>query len=215
MNISHKIAKIVVFFGGCLTGVTMFFVAYGGVPILFAQDGTGKTGLPSSASTPTVIAPVAPISPLDQSCRDALPAVLEKEKNNFINFMNQHFKNEMPNSALLNTGLQALNHYKNTILAAEKRFLLQSKRQADAITEIASCDAEVQKQFVIADSVFQSFVIQTASSKKSTALTEKLHSINGKLRTLLTQTEQFDAYFTSFSKRLPGYVTTTCIKKDG
>jgi hypothetical protein len=201
----HTIIKIATFASGMLLGVAVFFAVSGGVPMLFAQSqGGGGGGISQQPSEPT-----AP----DSSCITGLGPIFEKEKTKFINFMNQHFKNAAPNSTLMKTGIAELNNYKRALLDAEKRFSLKSERQADAISETSRCDSAVRQQFAIADSVFQSFVYETSYAKKSTALTEKLHSINGKLATLLSLIEQFDSYFVSFNNRLPGYVSTSCIKK--
>lgn len=191
---------------GSLVGIAMFVATSVGVPMIFAQV--------SNTAPSSITAPTSPINTVDQSCVDAMPAIFTSEQKKFIDFMNDHFKNAAPNSSLLQTGLDRLNNYRSTLITARNSFALTSKYQSDASSESSFCDQKVRDQILIAEKTFQSFVEETAFAKKSTALTEKLSGINGKLRTLNELLIQLDGYFYAFDKALPGF-TQKCVKKDG
>lgn len=202
---SQRIRHYSMYITGSLIGVAMFVAISTGVPMIFAQV---------SPNIPTVVGPTAPINTVDQSCVDAMPAIFTSEQKKFIDFMNDHFKNAAPSSELLQAGLARLNNYRSTLIAARNSFPLTSVYQSDASNESAFCDQKVRDQILIAEKTFQSFVEETAFAKKSTALTEKISGINGKLRTLNELLIQLDGYFYAFDKALPGF-TQKCVKKDG
>ncbi len=202
---SQRIRHYSMYIFGSLVGVAMFVAVSTGVPMIFAQV--------NPASAPDVI-PSAPTSSADQSCRDAMPPIFAAEQKKFIDFMNNHFKNATPNSALLQTGLDRLNNYRSTLITARNSFALTSTYQSEASGELSNCNNDVNTQILIAEKTFQSYVEETSFSKKSTALTEKLSGINGKLRTLNELLIQLSGYFASFDSALPGF-TQKCIKKDG
>ncbi len=202
---SQRVRHYSAYIFGSLIGVAMFVAVSTGVPMIFAQV--------SPVSAPDAIVST-PISAADQSCRDAMPPIFAAEQKKFVDFMNNHFKNAAPTSTLLQTGLDRLQNYRSTLITARNSFALTSVYQSAASGESSLCDNDVNAQILIAEQTFQSYVEETAFSKKSTALTEKLSGINGKLRTLNELLIQLNGYFASFDSALPGF-TQKCIKKDG
>lgn len=203
---SQRIRHYSMYILGSFLGVAMFVAVSTGVPMIFAQIST---------STPAGTTPIsAPANAQDASCVTTMVPILEAEQKKFVIFMNDHFKNAAPNSALMQTGLDRLNNYRSTLISARNAIPLTSAYQPGAVDELSFCATQVNNQILLAEKTFQSFAEETAFAKKSTALTEKLAGINGKLRPLNDLLIQLDGYFVSFDKSLPGF-TQKCVKKDG
>lgn len=202
---SQRVRHYGMYFFGSLIGVAMFAAVSVGVPMIFAQGAP-----PAGGADPVPV----PLSAADQNCIAAMPAIFAEEQKKFVQFMNDHFKNQSVNSALLQTGLDRLDNYRSALITARNKFTLSSVYQSEASGESSFCDQKVRDQIKIAEETFQTFVQETAYAKKSTALTEKLAGINGKLRVLHDLLATLDGYFASFDSALPGF-TQKCIKKDG
>lgn len=202
---SQRATHYSMYFFGSLIGVAMFVAVSIGVPMIFAQGAP-----PAGGAVPDP----APVSAADQNCVNAMPAIFAEEQKKFVQFMNDHFKNQSVNSALLQTGLDRLNNYRSALITARNKYALTSVYQSDAAAESTHCGQKVLDQIKIAEETFQTFVQETAYAKRSTAISEKLSGINGKLRVLHDLLVQLDGYFASFNSALPGF-TQRCIKKDG
>lgn len=206
---SQRTAHYSMYFFGSLIGVAVFAAVSIGVPMILAQGAPPAGGaVPAPASDP------ASLSEVEKNCVNAMPAIFAEEQKKFVQFMNDHFKNQAVNSALLQTGLDRLNNYRSALITARNKFTLTSVYQSAAASESSFCTQKVNDQIKIAEETFQTFVQETAYAKKSTALSEKLSGINGKLRTLNDLLVSLDGYFASFESALPGF-TQKCIKKDG
>lgn len=213
--------KLFVFIAGSSLGVLLFFGAYHGVPVLFAAPQQSEGGFSSNAlialngdgSGEPGAGPASADALATASCSKSFPAFADQERTKFIEFMNAHFKNNAPNSYLLPVAMDKLKDYKAMLRKKANSFYTDvSKSQSDVLDELNACGKLLQTQMDIADGVFQSHVQDTAYSKRSTALAEKLRSINGKLKSLNDLFGELDGYFTSFSNKLPGY-TQACITK--
>lgn len=200
--------KIMTFLVGSSLGVALFFGAYQGIPTLLAEPMAPQ--VPAPASDPAPVS--APTTASDKKCTTEFPPFFEQEKNKFITFMNDHFKNAAPNSELLPVGLDRLRQFRGTLLAKRNSFLVKLASQTTAVDEIAYCNQLVDKDLEVAEQIFESYVQDTTYSKRSTALAEKMAGINGKLKGLNDLLGQLDGYFTAFSKKLPAF-TTQCLKK--
>lgn len=198
-----------VFATGSLLGVALFVAVSTGVPLLFAQDG-GTPTAPTNTQTPTPTPSPAAIA-ADQKCTQTMPALFDAEQKKLTNFMDSHFKNADPNSTLLQTGLDELNNYTARLTRIRDSYGIVSPDQLGALDELIQCNTLLTNQILTAQQTFQSFVQQTAYTKKATAITEKLAAINGKLRTLNELLVAFNNYFSSFKSALPGF-TKDCLK---
>lgn len=202
---SQRVRHYSMYFFGSLIGVAMFVAVSIGVPMIFAQGAP-----PAGGADPDPV----PLSAADQNCINAMPAIFAEEQKKFVQFMNDHFKNQAVNSALLQTGLDRLKNYRSVLFTARNKYTLASVYQSDAAAESTHCGQAVLNQIKIAEETFQTFVQETAYAKRSTAMAEKIAGINGKLRTLHDLLVQLDGYFASFDSALPGF-TQKCVKKDG
>ncbi len=204
--------KTTSFLVGSSVGVAIFFGAYSGVPILFAAPDTGTPnaiiipGTEGSASSPT-----APQNDADKKCSEAFLPYAQSEQKNFVAFMNTHFKNAAPNSELLPVGLDGLKSFRNKMIMKRNSYK-PANTQVGQVDEMAYCDRLLEQQLSTASAVFEQFVSDTSYSKQSTALSTKLASINGKLRSFGTLLSQLDGYFTTFGNKLSSF-TQSCIKK--
>ena len=197
-----------IFAAGSLLGAALFLAVSTGVPLLFAQD--GATPAPTNTQTPAPTLSPATVA-ADQKCTQAMPALFDAEQKKFTDFMDSHFKNADPNSTLLQTGLDELSNYTARLTKIRDSFLITSPDQLGALDELIGCNKMLNNQILTAQQTFQSFVQQTAYTKKATAITEKLAAINGKLRTLNELLVAFNNYFSSFKNALPGF-TKDCLK---
>lgn len=205
-SLSH-LRSVLRFVSGALAGVTLFFLFYSGVPAIFAAD---------PPKTPPLVDAPAPVSapqgPIDESCYAALPPRIATERAAFLQFMNQHFKNHAPSSQLLEDATTRFDNFRAALYGMRAQYLLQAKLQADAVSEIAYCNQLVEQEITTAEAVTRSYVSKMISVKRSTALSEKLGSINGRLRNLNDLLAQFSGYFSSFDHKFSGF-TQQCIKK--
>lgn len=217
MPLSFK--KLISFFTGSLLGVMLFFGAYMGVPTLLAVEDQGaggetaakkETGAGPNAGAGTGTNTGTKIS--EARCTTELPIFLAKEKKSFLAFMNAHFKNPAPNSELLPVALDRLKDYQTGLTMKLDSYRTLAASQSSAIATIDQCRRAVEQDQATAQQVFLDFVQQTTYSKRSTALTEKLGSINGRLKSLNDILAQLDGYFTAFSDKLPGFIPT-CLKE--
>lgn len=200
--------KIITFLVGSSLGVALFFGAYQGIPTLLAQPTAPQ--VPAPVSDP---APVStPVTASDKKCTTDFPPFFEQEKAKFITFMNAHFKNAAPNSELLPVGLDRLRQFRAALLAKKQSFLVQLNSQTTAVDEIAYCNQLVDAHLDTAEQIFETYIQDTAYSKRSTALAQKMSGINGKLKGLNDLLGQLDGFFTAFSNKLPAF-TTQCLKK--
>ena len=196
-----------IFATGSLLGAALFLAVSTGVPLLFAQD-NGTATAPTKTQTPT---PSPAAIAADQKCTQTMPALFDTEQKKFTNFIDSHFKNADPNSTLLQTGLDELNNYTARLTKIRNSYSIASADQISALDELIECNKMLDTQILTAQQTFQSFVQQTAYTKKATAITEKLAAINGKLRTLNELLVAFNNYFSSFKSALPGF-TKDCLK---
>ncbi len=204
--------KLISFFTGSLLGVTLFFGAYVGVPTLLAVEDAGTGTISPSEKQGTGTSSGAALGAGTETgsaqCTTDLPPFLAAEKKSFLAFMNAHFKNPAPNSELLPVALDRLKDYKTGLTIKLDSYRTLAATQSAAITTIDQCRRLVEQDQATAQQVFLDFVQQTTYSKRSTALTEKLGSINGRLKSLNDILAQLDGYFTAFSDKLPGFVQT-------
>lgn len=192
---------------GSLTGVVLFFLFYSGVPAIFAAD--PPPGAPLIDTPPPVTEPTGPI---DKACSAELPPRMVTERAAFMQFMNQHFKNEAPSSQLLEDATLRLDNFRAKLYGMRGQYIVQAKLQEGAVSEIAHCDGLINQEISTAEEVLRSYVMKMVSVKRSTALAEKLGSINGRLRKLNDLLAQFSGYFSSFDHKFSGF-TQQCLKK--
>lgn len=209
---SSRLRQFGIFGSGAAIGVLLFFVSYVVVPSVIVRHITAVSAddTVSSDSGPAVdsTVPADPqVAAADQSCVTGMEPIFQQEKTALITFLNSNFKNDQPNSALLPAAFAALQNYRAHILQKAGQFAVQSQTQSHALDELTTCNERIQEEFTIADAAFASFIKTHTSIKRSTALKTRLSQINGKLQTLQTLTARLTGYFTTFSHKLPGFVS--------
>lgn len=218
---SSRFRQFGIFGSGAAIGVLLFFVSYVVVPTVIMRhitavsaddtvaDSSGVSG-PSGtngAADPSGVTADPEVAAADQSCITGMEPIFQQEKTALISFLNSNFKNDQPNSVLLPAAFAALQNYRAHILKKAGQFSVQSQIQDQALDELTTCNERIQEEFAVADAAFTSFIKTHTSIKRSTALKTRLSQINGKLQTLQTLTARLTGYFTTFSHKLPGFVS--------
>lgn len=142
------------------------------------------------------------------SCIQKFRPYANAENIKFAAFMDQHFSNESSDSTLLPTAIVAYRSFREH-LRAKFEELANSElyaTQSEQISQRLTCHAELIVQYNLAEQSIKSHARKTSYIKKTTALTQKLSEINGKMRTLNRSIGELKGYFDTFAQKLPGYL---------
>lgn len=156
-------------------------------------------------------------SPIAQ-CQQSLVPAYDIELLEFLQFLDDNFKNKSANSSLTNIAITGYGRYKKAIEAvfAELRPNLVPGSETNLIsTEVEgyqSCADITDRYITLAKEKMLEHIKNTSAQKKTTMMVEKYQAINAKLRNMNLAIAQMYGMFMSFKEKLPGFLQE-CTKK--
>lgn len=193
-----RFQKILSFFLGLVLSVGIFQFSV----VLFAQE--------PAATPPTPVDDASPPSAENLKCIEAMTPFLKAEGKSFVDFVNQHFKNTLANSALIDDGIQRYENYRAVVYKKFYeviKYTPAASTQIGRLAELQVCENAVKHDLAIAEQVFRNHVRGTTAAKRTTALLEKLQAINSKLRGMNTNVAELRGYFSVLEHKIPFFVS--------
>jgi hypothetical protein len=204
--LSSRSQQFGIVISGFLIGISLF---HGGS--LFFARAQDATTLDSGATPPSEEELAK-----NQQCIDTLAPFLSTERQKFLAFIDTNFKNTAANSALTDL---ALAEYKNYRARLSQKFtetigkpIANGETQIDVLNQYQLCQKKVETEFTLAEQALRSHVRATTGAKRTTAIVEKLSSLNGKLEGLNVALGQMRGYFQVMANKVPKFVQS-CLKK--
>lgn len=194
------------------TGIALAFLLFSGTQyFVSAQDLDGGDAGSSGESGGSA---VLPPSQKNLLCLQRIEPFLEAQRNDFLKFIDQNFKNSLANSELIDAAISRYKSYR-TILHQKFSEITQidpgNATQVDRFTELNVCENRLQQEFVIAEQALRKHIRGTSNIKRTTALLEKLQAINSRLAGMNVNIGQMRGYFETMSKKVPFFVQK-CLK---
>ena len=196
MNMSLN--KILSFFLGTVLSFGIFQFS---AP-LFAQQGEEIPVAPETLG--------APPSAENLSCIRNITPVLDSERKKFLEFIDQHFKNKLANSELMDTALARYQEYRGVIYKKfydAINYAPSATNQIARLEELEVCENRLKQDLTLVERALRTHVRGTTAAKRTTALTEKIQAINSKLRGMNTNVAELRGYFAVLENKIPFFIS--------
>lgn len=125
----------------------------------------------------------------------------------YFQFIEQHYQNKSGNSGLIDTSIELYKQYKKKAYDKyETYYPTEGNFQIEEVQKQTACYEIVKKEIESARAVLKTHAVETAATKKQTALIQKYQSINSQLRKLNVSLAEFKGFIDSFENKLPKFV---------
>ncbi len=156
---------------------------------------------------------IAPEGAENIVCQAEMELYLQGELKSYRAWLEQHFQNKSSTASLLDSALGRYSQFREGAYKHyEKYFPHQGALQLTEGLEPGACRKMIEDATATARRLLESKARSTSAVKKTTALIGKYQEINGKLRLLNQTFLTMKAYLTTFSDKLPCYVSKACNK---
>lgn len=202
---------ITLFFGSALQLSALPNYSNAPVPASSTPLVTG-TGAGSSTAIPTYGLGAEPLEGEDQSCQYRMGRFIEYENGRYQQWMDAHFNNKSSTTSLLDDALVRYKEFQNGLmneyLKVQKIRVPEGVLQATEGIELGACRQLIEDALSLAQRGLEQKARLSSAAKKATALLSKYKEMNGKLRELNQNFLQMKAYLTTFSDKIPCYITS-------
>lgn len=195
-----------------ITGITLGFLLLSGAQYFVSAQNTDEGDAGSSGESSGSGA--SPPSQENLLCLQRIEPFLEAQRNDFLKFIDQNFKNFLANSELIDAAVSRYRSYRATLYQKFHEIVQidpGNATQVDRLTELNVCENRLRQEFVIAEQALRKHVRATSNVKRTTALLEKLQAINSRLAGMNVNIGQMRGYFETMSKKVPFFVQK-CLK---
>jgi len=137
-------------------------------------------------------------------CLKEMPAFLEQKNKELQEYLKTNFQNKSTNTSLLDLALTRFQLYKNDLM---NKFMTYSGQAGLSLVSEAmgsmSCYQLIQTDISLNEELLKKYFTQTSTIKTSSALMEKLKTINSKLDKLATSVAQMYGKFETLNNNVP------------
>jgi len=166
-----------------LAGVSIYLSTY---PATLAQEPSGSSG--------------------DVQCVPEMGTFLEQKNKEFQEYLKTNFQNKSTNTSLLDLALKRFQLYKNDLMNKYMTYYGQAGFSLELeASDSMACYQKMQTEIVLMEALMKKYFTQTSNIKTSSALMQKLKTINGKLDKLATSIAQMYGKYETFNNNV------TCI----
>ncbi|PIQ77580.1 hypothetical protein COV82_03700 [Candidatus Peregrinibacteria bacterium CG11_big_fil_rev_8_21_14_0_20_46_8] len=139
-------------------------------------------------------------------CRERIKNFAEGQRNDFGEFMNQHFAQSRPTSDLIGEAMERYRAYRKALQEEVARYGREGGAAFGSTSaDISGCPQVLEEEFQLLESIIRQHILQSAYAKKSTLLLKKYQRINEQLETLNFSVAELLGNFGSFAQKVPCY----------
>jgi len=144
----------------------------------------------------------------DTKCLEEISETTATLTKDIIDFLNEHYKSEEPNSTLIDGALEKYDEYRERMIALVNQFggAQGGRNIISEYDEREGCQNMVDDQILSVAQLMVNHNVQTAGGKKSHKLVTKLKEVNEKLRGLNRDFGEMYGGFKAFVDKLQNTV---------
>lgn len=142
------------------------------------------------------------------ACVTPMRKIIEDEEKAFMEFVNQHFKNELEQSVLFAQAMRRYRAVRENLNAKLREFPTEGII-TENIAGMTQCQSMIDESLRRMQFVLKQHTIAMAQGKQGLKITDKYKAINEKLRDLNLDMARMSANFQSFNNLMPSF-TQSC-----
>jgi len=156
---------------------------------------------------------VNPTTETNNRCEPAMKSFADKERLDFMNFLEQNFQNKSSSGSLLELALNKYRDLRTRLYTAYSQYYPNNGSLIfSAGLEPNKCEQIIVQTLNDAKLLLKLHAVRTSGVKKTTALLEKYQQINSELANLFQQFVYMKAYLDTFVVKMPCYPKSACLK---
>jgi len=153
---------------------------------------------------PATLAQVPGDSTTATDCLTGMRPFIDQKNKEFREYLQANFQNKSTNSSLLDLALKRFELYKNDLMNKYMTYPFQPGFSLAAeVTGSLSCYQQMQTEIALSEALLKEYFTTTSNLKTSSALMQKLKTINKQLDQLAVAVAQMYGKYETFNNKIP------------